>query len=61
MFDGNNIFQFLDFFLVGGGEGQCLVRFGTAAFEADTFQCDYISGGRPSYPLSSNMIVFCGW
>ena len=41
---------------MGGGGG-----FGTAAFEADTFQCDYISGGRPSYPLSSNMIVFCGW
>ena len=38
--------------------------FGTAAFDTDTFHsssfCNFISEGRPSYPLSSDVII-CVW
>ena len=34
--------------------------FDTAAFDADNFSaCNFISEGRPSYPLSCDMIILC--
>ena len=34
--------------------------FGTAAFDTETFQrAHFISEGRPSYPLSGDMIILC--
>ena len=36
---------------------------GTAAFDTSTLNavsaCNFISGGRPSYPLSGDMIILC--